>query len=62
MTARTPYALAFVEKRMPPGWDGLHTIKQMGKPDPDIQVVVCTASPIIPGMRLPHDSEKQTDY
>ena len=28
---------------MPPGWDGLYTIKQIGKADPDIQVVVCTA-------------------
>ena len=28
---------------MPPGWDGLQTIDQIGKADPDIQVVVCTA-------------------
>ena len=39
----TPYALAFVDMRMPPGWDGLQTIEQIGKADPDIQVVVCTA-------------------
>ena len=43
MAARTPYALAFVDMRMPPGWDGLHTIEQIGTVDPDIQVVVCTA-------------------
>ena len=40
---RTPFALAFVDMRMPPGWDGLQTIDQIGKADPDIQVVVCTA-------------------
>lgn len=43
VAAGTPYALAFVDMRMPPGWDGLQTIEQIGKADPDIQVVVCTA-------------------
>ncbi|MEO8218876.1 MAG: response regulator [Acidobacteriota bacterium] len=43
IAAGTPYALAFVDMRMPPGWDGLQTIEQIGKADPDIQVVVCTA-------------------
>jgi CheY-like chemotaxis protein len=43
VVARTPYALAFVDMRMPPGWDGLRTIEEIGKADPDIQVVVCTA-------------------
>jgi len=43
VVAGTPYALAFVDMRMPPGWDGLQTIEQIGKVDPDIQVVVCTA-------------------
>ncbi|KTD74726.1 EAL domain-containing protein [Legionella waltersii] len=37
------YALAFVDIRMPPGWDGIKTIKQMWEIDPDIQVVICTA-------------------
>lgn len=37
------YALAFVDIRMPPGWDGIETIKRMWEVDPDIQVVVCTA-------------------
>ncbi|WED43575.1 EAL domain-containing protein [Legionella cardiaca] len=41
--AGTPYALAFVDIRMPPGWDGLETIKRMWKIDSDIQVVICTA-------------------
>ena len=38
-----PYALAFVDMRMPPGWDGLETISHIWQVDPDIQVVVCTA-------------------
>ncbi|MCE0724113.1 EAL domain-containing protein [Legionella resiliens] len=37
------YALAFVDIRMPPGWDGIETIKHMWEIDPDIQVVICTA-------------------
>ncbi len=37
------YALAFVDVRMPPGWDGIETIKHIWALDPDIQVVICTA-------------------
>jgi CheY-like chemotaxis protein len=43
VAARAPYALAFVDMRMPPGWDGLLTIEQIWKADPNIQVVICTA-------------------
>jgi diguanylate cyclase (GGDEF)-like protein len=38
-----PYALAFVDLRMPPGWDGLKTIQELWKIDPLVEVVVCTA-------------------
>lgn len=38
-----PYALAFVDMRMPQGWDGAQTIEELWKVDPDLQVVVCTA-------------------
>jgi two-component system, sensor histidine kinase and response regulator len=38
-----PYALAFVDVRMPPGWDGVETISRLWQADPDLQVVVCTA-------------------
>ncbi len=38
-----PYALAFMDVRMPPGWDGIETIEQLWKVDPSLQVVVCTA-------------------
>jgi len=38
-----PYALAFVDIRMPPGWDGVETVVNLWKADPDLQVVICTA-------------------
>jgi diguanylate cyclase (GGDEF)-like protein len=37
------YALAFVDMRMPPGWDGFETIERIWAVDPEIQVVICTA-------------------
>ena len=41
--AGRPYALAFVDMRMPPGWDGLTTIGRLWEADPEIQTVICTA-------------------
>jgi diguanylate cyclase len=38
-----PYAMAIVDMKMPPGWDGLMTIEQLWKVDPDVQVVICSA-------------------
>jgi len=38
-----PYAVAFVDMRMPPGWDGMETIEHLWKEDPELQVVICTA-------------------
>ena len=38
-----PYAMAFVDVRMPPGWDGVETISRLWKICPELQVVVCTA-------------------
>ena len=38
-----PYALAFVDGRMPPGWDGIETISHIWKGSPDLQIVLCTA-------------------
>ena len=37
------YALAFVDMRMPPGWDGLQTIEHLWSVDPELQVVICSA-------------------
>ncbi len=39
----TPYAVAFVDMRMPPGWDGLETVEHLWYADPDIQIVICSA-------------------
>nr|WP_232374337.1 GGDEF and EAL domain-containing protein [Pseudomonas chlororaphis] len=38
-----PYALAFLDLRMPPGWDGLQTIEHLWKIDPHLQIALCTA-------------------
>jgi diguanylate cyclase len=38
-----PYALAFVDMRMPPGWDGLKSIEEIWKVASDTQIVICTA-------------------
>jgi CheY-like chemotaxis protein len=38
-----PYSLAFVDMRMPPGWDGLETIENLWYVDPDLEIVICTA-------------------
>ena len=38
-----PYAMAFVDMRMPPGWDGVETIERLWQIDPRLQVVICTA-------------------
>ena len=40
---KRPYALAFVDMRMPDGWDGAQTIEALWKCDPMLQIVVCTA-------------------
>jgi len=40
---RDPFAVAFVDMRMPPGWDGLETIERIWEEDPEIQIVICTA-------------------
>ncbi|HEX4121283.1 MAG TPA: response regulator [Verrucomicrobiae bacterium] len=38
-----PYAMAFVDVRMPPGWDGIETVGRIWKEYPELQVVICTA-------------------
>jgi len=38
-----PYPLAFVDVRMPPGWDGVETIQRIWTIDPEILIVLCTA-------------------
>ena len=41
--AKRPYAMAFVDVRMPPGWDGVETTLELWKVAPDLQIVICTA-------------------
>ena len=41
--ADRPFAMAFVDVRMPPGWDGIETIVQLWRVDPDLQIILCTA-------------------
>ena len=43
VAAGQPYAVAFVDMRMPPGWDGVETIRRIWQVDPDLQIVICTA-------------------
>jgi two-component system, NtrC family, sensor kinase len=38
-----PFALAFVDVRMPPGWDGVETVGRLWQVDPELQIVICTA-------------------
>ncbi len=38
-----PYEVAFVDMRMPPGWDGLETIVHLWEAQPNLQVIICTA-------------------
>jgi len=38
-----PFSLAFVDVRMPPGWDGIETVEKLWKADSSLQIVICTA-------------------
>jgi len=38
-----PYQLAFVDVRMPPGWDGVETLERLWQVAPELQAVICTA-------------------
>jgi signal transduction histidine kinase/AmiR/NasT family two-component response regulator len=43
LETETPFSMAFVDVRMPPGWDGIETIKHLWAVDPELEVVICTA-------------------
>ncbi len=38
-----PFALAFLDVRMPPGIDGIETARRLWEVDSDLQIVLCTA-------------------
>ncbi|WP_339137595.1 MAG: response regulator [Candidatus Electrothrix sp. GW3-4] len=40
---KQPFAIAFVDIRMPPGWDGMETATHIRQFDPDIEIVIVTA-------------------
>jgi hypothetical protein len=41
--AGLPYAMAFIDMRMPPGWDGVETAERLWLEEPRLQIVFCTA-------------------
>ena len=43
LKAGKPFAVAFVDMRMPPGIDGVETLTKIWAKDPDLQAVICTA-------------------
>jgi diguanylate cyclase (GGDEF)-like protein/PAS domain S-box-containing protein len=43
LRADLPYAMAFIDMRMPPGWDGVETIERLWQVDARLQIVLCTA-------------------
>ena len=43
IAADKPYSLAFIDMRMPPGWNGIETIEAIWQVDPNQQVVICSA-------------------
>jgi diguanylate cyclase (GGDEF)-like protein/PAS domain S-box-containing protein len=43
LLAGNPYAMAFIDMRMPPGWDGVETAERLWQVDPRLQIVFCTA-------------------
>lgn len=41
--AREPFAMAFMDVHMPPGWDGVDTVLRLWEFDPNLLIVFCTA-------------------
>ena len=39
----SPYSVAFIDIRMPPGWDGMETAVQIREIDPHMEIVIVTA-------------------
>jgi len=40
---KNPYTIVFMDMRMPPGWNGIETIRKIWKQYPEIEMVICTA-------------------
>jgi CheY-like chemotaxis protein len=41
--AGRPYGLVFLDYRMPPGWNGVETLRHLRKVEPSLRVVLCSA-------------------
>ena len=50
LNAGRPYAMAFVDMRMPPGWDGIETIKHVWEVQPTFRLLYAQRIRIIHGM------------
>lgn len=43
VTRGAPFAVCFLDVRMPPGWDGVVTMRKLWEADPELYIVLCTA-------------------
>ena len=43
LVAGSPYSMAFIDMRMPPGWNGITTAQEIWKIDNNMPIVICTA-------------------
>jgi len=43
LAAGRPYALVFLDYRMPPGWNGVETLRHLRTVAPELPVVLCSA-------------------
>jgi CheY-like chemotaxis protein len=41
--AGRPYELVFLDYRMPPGWNGVETLRHLREVEPSLRVVLCSA-------------------
>jgi len=43
LVAKAPYSVAFIDMRMPPGWNGIKTAQEIWNVDSNLPIVICTA-------------------
>jgi CheY-like chemotaxis protein len=43
LAAGRPFSMAFLDYRMPPGWNGIETLRHLRKVAPSLPVVLCSA-------------------
>jgi CheY-like chemotaxis protein len=73
MEAGRPYSVVILDYRMPPGWNGIETLRRLREVDPSLPVVLCSAysdysweeilqefgqSPFLSELRKPFDSRE----